>query len=220
MQTSIVSQLANKIFSSSKFSILSEEKIKKYLYAFLKAYMTFKDIAKEDANIEVSLNPNKLINIFQDYEKVASCVKQQMLKLKDGENIDSHKIASIFLVSILKHEQIIIVKYQTQTHSRTIESSLIKSKSTYELLPYIYFAFILGVVIMEGMANDVTGQNQQIIYQVDKLYGSEFAKMIYANRNAIILPAKEPFCTESAKGVFCLSHIFYFVEKFANKRLV
>lgn len=62
---------------------------------------------------------------------------------------------------------------------------------------------------MENMYN--IEKSEKIDYQIDLEYGKKFTIFIYGNKDAIFHPSG--VCNNSIKGVFCLSHIFYFIEK-------
>jgi hypothetical protein len=188
--------------------ILTIEKKRKYAKAFISAFNIFNNM-EETKNIEFILNKELIIKIFEDYEKIVKCVKKEMLQLHDNENIDSHKISSIFLIAILKHKNIVTA---TITEKEKKQGIL----TTFHKLPHIYFAFILGTVIMEGIYN--ISSKIKVTFNINMNYGKEFVKLIYANQQAIISPAHRQVCDATAKGVFCLSHLFYFIEKVADKQ--
>lgn len=183
--------------------VLTQEKKRNYFRAFQTAFKIFKDEIAKDKNFEI--NNNIVASIINKYDNLGKCLKQAMNHTHRDENIDSHKIASIFLVLILKNHDVII-------------PPALKEKgedSTFYHIPHIYFGFILGVVIMESIHN--IDKEDKITYDVNTKYGKEFAKMIFANKKAIITPAISAECNESIKGIFCLSHIFYFIERTADK---
>lgn len=208
-----IKETIKQFISQNNFEVLNYDKIAKYYIAINSTLSIFSKIAMDDANIEITVDKNQIFKVLKDYDKVAKCVKKTMFgDNEDMEHIDSHKIASIFLVAILKNDKFVIAKRNQQVQ----KSNIVNDRSTYEEQPAIYFSYILGIVIMEAMYN--IGKQQRVIYSTDKAYGVEFAKMIYANKDAIISPAKSDVCSNTAKGIFCLSHIFYFIEKSANKK--
>lgn len=183
--------------------ILSREKQHNYYRAFQTAFQEFKQITGDS---RFDIQDKEVISIIKKYDRIAKCLKQHM-NHGDNDHIDSHKISSIFLVLILNNGNL-IVKPEPPSYAN-------KQTSAFYLIPEIYFAFILGVVIMEGMYN--IGIKEKVNFEIDNRYGYEFAKMIFANRDNIILIAKNKDCDNTINRIFCLSHIFYFIEKMADK---
>lgn len=200
--------------------ILTEKKIRNYLGAFREAFKLFdNEINKELVQVEdqelkkmyFNYDNTKLKEILRDYSKIAKCVKDAMGKslggklpkelVSDEEFIDSHKIASIFVIVILKHSDV-IKTFITNTGETT----------TVAKIPHIYFAFVLGVVIIEGMYNAKNPDNQKTFY-INKDYWTDFVKLVYANREAIQKPLSFVECNGSINGLFFMSHLFYFIEK-------
>lgn len=196
----------NEFVKNNKLKILNEEKIKKYVSSFSEAFKLFSDCVS-NYDMELEFNGYHFKNVLLMYDKLASCVKDDMNHTETIDNIDSHKIAAIFLVCLLKYENIIVVKKKNQTVASSIKPQY---KNTFLDFPVIYFSYILGIVIMESIIN--INSVPKINYAIDSNYGKEFAKLIYGNRNAILTPTGA-ICNNSIKGIFCLSHIFYFIEK-------
>lgn len=203
-------KMGKKLLSNKNPSeILNVDKQRKYFRAFETAFKLLEELAP---HIPFDLNRGLIKYIFKDYEKIVRCVKKEMMQLNDDENIDSHKISSIFLIVILKHTNIV----KAEQRWKDVQKN---GLSTFHKIPHIYFAFILGSVIMEALYNEEhkkEGQGQ-IIFNINMGYGKEFAKMVYANQKTIVTPALTQ-CSESAKVVFCMSHIFYFIESVADKQ--
>lgn len=197
----------------NNLKVLDEAKIKKYITSIYQSFVILKNYANP-YDMELEFKPNYLKNIFLMYDKLASCVKEDMNHTDSEENIDSHKIAAIFLVCLLKYENIIVVNNKIKSVSSSIKPQY---KNTFMDFPVIYFSYILGVTIMESIIN--INSNTKIKYTINGNYGKEFAKLIYGNKNAILTPTGA-ICNNSIKGIFCLSHIFYFIERTTVKNKI
>lgn len=197
----------NIFISKNQLSILNKEKIIRYIIAFYKTKEIFAEIL-QTSKLTLNTKDEDLFKILKLYDRIAQCIKVEMFKTSDIENIDSHKISSIFLICLLRYNNFVFVTRNTQSNNSSIISKN-QERSTFEKFPHIYFSYILGIVIMENMYN--IEKSEKIDYQIDMEYGKEFAKLIYGNKDAILHPSG--ICNNSIKGVFCLSHIFYFIEK-------
>ncbi|WP_417327660.1 hypothetical protein [Halarcobacter sp.] len=207
--------------------ILNPLKIKNYVSAFSEAFNLFnKEMQKEKITFEgQELSKMEFIycretvkNVIREYPRVAKCVKEVMGKNVDSkvgepmskdEFIDAHKIASIFVMLILKHEGIVKTAY-TNFDSEEPSETITVAK-----IPHIFFAFVLGIIIVEGMYN-AKNKDKQKTFIILKEYWVDFAKLVYANKAAIQKPL-ESDCNGSINGLFFMSHLFYFVEKECQK---
>ena len=187
--------------------VLNKEKITNYLEAFDRSFEILKE---EEEYIEYIYNKDDILVIFQDYDKIAKCVKIAMEKHTQDEFIDSHKIAAIFVMLLLKHSKLITAAHIKYEAPDDFDDDSIMAK-----LPHIYFAFILGTVIVEGMYNVKNGTNK--IFDIKSDYAIDFVKLVYANEKAIASPLQLADCDNRINGIFFLSHLFYFVEIMADK---
>lgn len=204
----VLEQIDN-LINNNSLKVLNKEKIANYILAFNSSIDIFELMLKEK-NLSLDVDFKKFFDALILYDRVANCVKVDMEHHKETENIDSHKIASIFLICLLKFDSILMVKKNQRTESSSI---IKKTESTYENYPNIYFSYVFGIVLMESIYNiEIINKKS---YEIDMKYGVDFVKLIYGNKSAILHPSGP--CNNSVKGVFCLSHIFYFIEKTINK---
>lgn len=183
--------------------VLSKEKRRNYFRAFETTLKIFRNIVN---NQNIDLDYKKVAVIIYKYDKLALCLKEKMGQCSEKDHIDSHKISSLFLILMLKYNTFI-----------NLNKANISPNSAYYYLSEIYFAFIFGIVVMESMYNIGKSDSEKKTYKVNKDYGKEFAKMVYANKRAILSPTMSSACNDTIKGAFCLSHIFYFIEQMAER---
>lgn len=181
--------------------ILTKVKQKNYVTVLLKSIRELQEQAKE-CEISISFDKNVIKNILKDYDKMLECFKTHVMCIDHHDKIDSHKIAAIFLISILKNFDIV------KSESKHTNSPL-------HVVPFIHLGFIMGICIMESMYN--RGNNKKVEFGIDRKYGNEFVKLIHANKDIFVEPGKSIECNGSYKVIFCLSHLFYFIEKMAGK---
>lgn len=181
--------------------ILTKDKQLNYITALIKS---IRELQEQASQCGITITFDNLIakNILKDYEKMLKCLKTHTMHINHSDRIDSHKIAALFLVSILKNFTIV------QSESRIFNASL-------QVIPYIHLSFIMGIYIMESMYN--ADEHEKVSFKIDMKYAKEFVKLIYANQATIVMPAKSIDCNESYKSIFCLSHLFYFIEKSVEK---
>lgn len=185
------------------FRVINKDKAKNYFIAIVKSFEILRDIAKKEG-IELNLNKNRLLSVVKKYDFMLFCLKKTIMSMGDAQFVDSHKISALFLVSLL-HQKDIVTARCTKTTAMSV-------------YPYIYLAFVLGNVIMENMFNEANKTESRIVYNINMNYAKEFVKLIHSNENALLLPAIAVECNSTYKGMFFLSHLFYFIEQVADKQ--
>ena len=120
------------------------------------------------------------------------------------KKVDSHKIAALFTMLIVKHSNVI------KSHCTQGENT------TFKIIPHIYFAYVYSIVIMESIYN--ANIQEKVIFNTNMSYAKEFVKLIYANREIVTIPVMMPDCGKAFNGIFLLSHLFYFIEVAADKQ--
>ena len=180
----------------------SKEKFQNYAVSFYKAKDILNDLLASE-NIVVDINQDILVVILKEYKKNLNCLRKVMKEHRD-DRVDSHKIVALFTMLIVKHNKVI-----------TIPKGM-NQKSTFQTIPYIYFAYIYSIVVMEIMYN--IDKEEKVIFNTNINYLKEFVKLIYANRNIITIPVTMPKCEKAFNGIFLLSHLYYFVEEVADKQ--
>lgn len=189
--------------SSHQADLLPEVKQKNYLTSFYHTKNILNDLLKKEG-VTVELDETIIFIIIQEYKKHLKCLKTTMNALGGKDRVDSHKVAALFLMLIVKHSNVVKA------------TSKISSNTTFNTIPYIYFAFVYGVVVMEAIYNINRAEKQ--IFNIHMSYAKEFVKLIYANRDIVTIPVNIPRCGKEFNGIFLLSHLFYFIEKVAEKR--
>ena len=187
----------------SNQSLLPKEKQKNYLTSFYYTKDLLNELLKEEG-IAIDINPTIVGDIIKEYSKHLKCLKTVMGAVGDKDRVDSHKVAALFLMLIVKHSNVI-----TSTSKTTVNT-------TFNTIPYMYFAFIFGVVIMEAMYN--VARKEKVVFNINMTYAKEFVKLIYANRDIVTFPVMMSNCGKEFSGIFLLSHLFYFVEEVADKK--
>jgi len=186
-----------------KNDLLPKEKQKNYLASFYHTKNILNSLLEKEG-ITIEINPAMVAVIIREYKKHLQCLKTTMNALGDKDRVDSHKVAALFLMLIVKHKDVISC------------TSRISLNTTFNTIPYIYFAFVYGVVIMESMYN--AKRDSKVIFNTNMTYAKEFVKLIYANRNIVTIPVMMPKCEKEFSGIFLLSHLFYFIEEVADKK--
>lgn len=182
--------------------LVSREKLKNYTTAFYKTRNILNDLLEYE-KISVDVDKEVIVIILKEYKKHLECLHTTMKISGDGK-VDSHKIAALFTMLIVKHSN--VVKATSKTNSNT----------SFQVIPFIYFAYIYSLVIMEAMYN--IDRSEKVVFDTNTSYLKEFVKLIYANRDIITIPVMIPECGKHFNGIFLLSHLYYFIEEVADKK--
>lgn len=185
-----------------EYKLLTKEKIRNYARAF---FTVTKALLPKLQNASIDLNHDCILKLFQTYDKIAFCIKEDKESPFYGTNIDSHKISAIFVMVLLKHTDVFRVKKHIADEIPFLDA-----------LP-MYFSIYLGIQLMEGLYND-NNKSNQLNYKIDDNYVLEYVKMVRANHSTIIASALNEECnSETDNRVFCLSHLFYQIERNLEK---
>jgi len=211
------------------YKVLTESKRRNYSFAIFEACKQFEEIVKDDLDrqflqyikdtsgeegvkkftnkqfYKISFDYSLVPYILQEYDKLAYCVKQEMDHSKEEENIDEHKIAAIMLLSLLEYKNLIITE------------EIFKTDSTILKVPYLFYSFILGAIIIERMHALNFPHETKKEFNIDLQYVKHFAKMIYKNQNVLYEPVDRRNCHETVNLVFILSNLFYLFENIFMK---
>ncbi len=184
--------------------VVSREKLKNYLTAFYQTNKILNKLLKYEG-ISVEIDKDVVTTILREYQRHLSCLHTTM-KISGGGKVDSHKIAALFTMLIVKHSNVVKA------------SSRINCNTSFQIIPHIYFAYVYSLVIMEAMYNINRSGDDRIIFDTNTSYLKEFVKLIYANRDIITIPVMAPECGKHFSGIFLLSHLYYFIEEVADKK--
>jgi len=182
---------------------LPKNKQKNYLTSFYHTKILLNEILEHEG-IVVDIDETIVKDIIKEYPKHLKCLRRVMDSMGEKDRVDSHKVSALFLMLIIKHKNVV------SATSKTTETT------TFNTIPHIYFAFVYGVVIMESIYN--IDKKEKVVFNINTTYVKEFVKLIYANKDIVTIPVMMPKCEKEFSGIFLLSHLFYFIEKTADKQ--